>query len=226
MKEAMARPLFLAGNKRSGTSQLVRLVNLHPRLFVSHESDIAWILYQFHHNRSLAARSWDSDRGMRTAMEIAGGAIADNGHSRGNFAAFQIELMRRGSPWLPPQDKESLAWIGDKKPLQHTDPELLAFILHHLPDAQFVHIVRHPFEVVESSDRFNRTANGDFWLGLTPEEKLERWTFHEEQVLSLRERLPDQVHTVRYEDLCRQTAQALAGVFAFLQVDADPSVLR
>jgi len=36
----MTRPLFLVGNKRSGTSQLVRLLNLHPKIFVAHESDV------------------------------------------------------------------------------------------------------------------------------------------------------------------------------------------
>jgi len=40
------RPLFLMGNKRSGSTLTVNMLNSHPRVFVSHESDIAWILYQ------------------------------------------------------------------------------------------------------------------------------------------------------------------------------------
>ena len=42
------RPLFIIGNKRSGTSQLVRILNLHPEIFIAHESDIIWILHQFY----------------------------------------------------------------------------------------------------------------------------------------------------------------------------------
>ena len=31
------KPVFFIGNKRSGTSLLVRLMNLHPEVFVTHE---------------------------------------------------------------------------------------------------------------------------------------------------------------------------------------------
>ena len=47
----MIYPLFIIGNKRWGTSQLVRMLNLHPLMFVSDESDISWILYQFYNHR-------------------------------------------------------------------------------------------------------------------------------------------------------------------------------
>lgn len=39
-------PLFVIGSKRSGTTITVNVLNLHSRVFVSHESDILWILYQ------------------------------------------------------------------------------------------------------------------------------------------------------------------------------------
>jgi hypothetical protein len=137
-----------------------------------------------------------------------------------------MAVMGKGNPWLPAQQKTGLQWVGDKKPMQHTDPELLAFLLQHFPEAHFLHIVRHPFEVVASSDRFNRTADGDFWLGLSSEEKVERWAFHEQQVLQLRQSLPGRVHSLRYEDFCRRTEKELSGVFKFLQLDPDPHALR
>ena len=34
------KTVFVVGNKRSGTSLLVRLLNAHPGVYVSHESDI------------------------------------------------------------------------------------------------------------------------------------------------------------------------------------------
>lgn len=40
------RPLFIIGSKRSGSTLTTNLLNAHPRVFVSHESDILWILYQ------------------------------------------------------------------------------------------------------------------------------------------------------------------------------------
>ena len=119
--------------------------------------------------------------------------------------------------------------LGESAPIklqQHTDPELLKFLLQHFPEARFLHIVRHPFEVVASSDRFNQTADGDFWLGLSPEEKVERWAFHEQQVLQLRQTLPGRVHSLRYEDFCRRTEKEMSGVFEFLQLEPNPHALR
>ena len=40
------KPLFIIGNKRSGTTLVTDLLNSHPNVFVSHEADIAWILFQ------------------------------------------------------------------------------------------------------------------------------------------------------------------------------------
>ena len=222
----MTRPLFIIGNKRSGTSQLVRILNLHPQVFVSHESDIAWILYQFHHDQPYHAHAWDSDRGMRLTLECAGHLLRREASPWENFVAVQTAVMGKGNPWLAAQQKTGLRWIGDKKPMQHTDPELLAFLLQHFPEARFLHIVRHPFEVVASSDRFNQTVNGDFWLGLSPAEKAERWAFHEQQVLQLRQTLPGRVHSLRYEDFCRRTEKELSGVFEFFQLEPDPQMLR
>ncbi len=222
----MIRPVFIVGNKRSGTSQLVRVLNLHPQVFVSHESDIVWALYQFSQNQPFQAHPWDSDRGLRHTLETCGDLFRNKQSPRETFLAIQQRLMETGTPFLPPQKKTELLWIGDKKPFQHTDPQLVTFILKHFPDAHFLHIVRHPFAVAMSSARFNETPNGDFWLGLAPEEKVERWTFHEHAVLSLRENQPGRVHSLRYEDLCEHTEEELSRVFQFLQLQADPSVLN
>jgi hypothetical protein len=222
----MIRPLFIVGNKRSGTSQLVRVLNLHPRVFVSHESDILWILYQFHQDQAFRQHPWDSDRGMRQTLEECGRQLRREQSPWENFLAVQQQLMEKGTPFLPPQRKSDLLWIGDKKPFQHTDPQLLAFISENFPDAHFLHIVRHPFAVAASSARFNRTRDGDFWLGLSLEEKVEQWAFHEQQVLALRQHLPGRLHSLRYEDLCRGTAEELSRVFQFLQLEPDPQLLQ
>ena len=222
----MIRPLFLIGNKRSGTSQLVRVLNMHPQIFVSHESDISWILYQFHNDQPFRAHSWDSNKGMRFTLEMSRHLLRREASPLENFLRVQLSLMQGGSPWLHAQKKPDLQWVGDKKPMQHTDPELLRFLLQHFPGAHFLHIVRHPFEVVASSDRFNQTAHGDFWLGLSREEKVEQWTFHEQQVLQLHQTLPARVHSLRYEDFCRETEKELFGVFKFLQLEPDSHALR
>ena len=221
----MTRPLFIVGNKRSGTSHLVRLLNLHPQVFVSHESDVVWALYQFSQDQPFQSHPWDSDRGLRHTLESCSDLFRKERSPRQNLLAIQRRLMERGTPFLPAQTKGELLWIGDKKPFQHGDPKLVAFILEHFPDAHFMHIVRHPVAVAISSDRFNEKRGGDFWLGLALEEKVERWTFHEQQALSLREKLPDRVHGLRYEDLCERTGEEMSRVFAFLELTTNPAIL-
>jgi hypothetical protein len=222
----MIYPLFIIGNKRSGTSQLVRMLNLHPQVFVSHESDIAWILYQFYNNQTFRSHIWDSDKGMHFTLQMAEGLLSRAKSPWENFLAVQMAIMENGSPWLPARKKPDLKWIGDKKPMQHTDPELLKFMLEQFPGAHFVHIVRHPFDVVASSDRFNRTADGDFWLGLSVAEKLERWTFHEQQVLQLSHTLAGRIDHLRYEDFCSETKEELSKVFKYLELDPVAGNLR
>src|SRR3954451_10929116 len=48
---ARPRPLFIVGSKRSGSTLMSNLLNAHPEVFVSHESDILWILYQARNGR-------------------------------------------------------------------------------------------------------------------------------------------------------------------------------
>jgi hypothetical protein len=211
----------LIGNKRSGTSQLVRLLNLHPHIFVAHEADTLWILYQFHNQMAPAPHPWDSAKGMNVTLAKAGACLNRERTPRENYFALQARMMEAGNPWMPASCKDGLAWSGDKKPFQHGDPRLVDFAVTHLPDAAFVHIVRHPFVVALSSHRFNRTAHGDFWLELSMAEKVERWTFHENLVDQVKRRFPDQLHTLRYEDLCADPVSQIDRLLAFLQVEGS-----
>lgn len=225
-KKAVIRSFFMIGNKRSGTSQLVRILNLHPEIFISHESDIVWILYQFQHGSIFRSHPSDSDRGMRKTLELAGKLLDPNLTPLENFERVQRHLMDNGTPWLPKQSKPNLKWIGDKKPFQLTDPNLFHFVLKHFPNVRFLHLVRHPLEVAVSSMHFNQTRNGDFWLGMTLEEKLERWAYHEKEAQRLLTESGVPVLRVQYEALCRGTEKVLKQIFEFLDVDPIPSVLR
>jgi hypothetical protein len=214
------RPLLVVGNKRSGTSLLTRLLNAHPQVFITHESDAVWLLYQQRQRQAFRAHPSDSDVGMRTTLQCCH-LLPDAGVDP--WIAFQHiteVMMTKGTPWMAPTRKRDLRWIGDKKPFQHTDPPLLEFIEQHFPEPHFVHLVRHPFAVVDSSDRFNRTPQGDFWVGLSAETKLARWTEHEQAVLDLKARLPHRVYSLRYEDLCTSPLSSLRPLFAFLGLEA------
>ncbi|MBA3483982.1 MAG: sulfotransferase, partial [Pirellulales bacterium] len=49
------------GNKRSGSTLLVNMLNEHPEVCVTHESDIIWTLYQCRHGMPKQFRSFELD---------------------------------------------------------------------------------------------------------------------------------------------------------------------
>ncbi len=65
----MTKAVFIIGNKRSGSTQLMHLLNLHPNIFISNESDILWILYRFHNNLDIVPYQWDTPIGMNRILE-------------------------------------------------------------------------------------------------------------------------------------------------------------
>ncbi len=222
----MAKVLFIIGNKRSGTSHLVRLLNLHPQVFLSHESDIIWILYQFHNRMPYAPYPEDSMRGMQDALKRCGHLLDGSNSPVENFFAFQGHLMETGSSWLPAMKKTCVSWVGDKKPFQYVDPELTGFILDNFHEASFIHLVRHPFSVAASAAAFNKTRDGDFWQGLSLEAMVRKWTENEKKVLQLKKDTRARVIDISYEDLCRDTGRELCRIFRFLDLNVDDTIIK
>ena len=221
----MLKSLFIIGNKRSGTSHLVKLLNLHPQVFVSHESDIIWILYQFYKRMPYQKYPQDSELGMRHSLKRSGHLLNKGKSPVENYFAFQHHLMESGSPWLPPMKKRELLWIGDKKPFQNADPELTSFIHDHFDESHFIHLIRHPFSVAASADASNKTPDGDFWQGLSLEAMVEKWTENEINVQHLKKDARAHVIDITYEDLCRETEKELFRIFSFLNLNVDDEIL-
>jgi len=215
------KPLFLVGNKRSGTSHLVRLLNVHPSVFVAHEADVIWILYQMARGDPFRCYPWDGPVGMEATLKVCADLLDQEAMTHRMATAipdlyFRIlaRVMEHGSDVQRPNPKEGLTWIGDKKPVQQADPDVLAFVRRHFPNARFVHIIRHPRAVLSSMVAAGETwAKVGYWKG-TPESILERWAIHEEWVLAAKDVAP--VHSLRYEDLCADPAGQLGKVFEFL----------
>lgn len=222
--------VFMVGNKRSGTSMLVRLLNRHPRMYVTHESDVAWVLFQARNGRPdrFRCHPWDGPLGMNATLDAARDVVdtlpPDHAPTDTELAdayhAIQDRVMRRGSavqralPW-----KRNLAWIGDKKPVQGADPDMRPFVERVFPDVRYVHIVRHPGPVLASTERMTREWDvvPDFWRE-GADAILERWRIHEEWVLDAKANGPRPIHTVRYEDLLVDPVAHMERCFAFLDL--------
>ena len=114
--------LFVVGNKRSGTSLLVRLLNAHPNLYMSHESDILWLLYCHDNGLPFEPHPDDGFLGASYTLKQAAQFFDSDKRIPEIFERVQHHLMRVGSPWLDAMEKPALTCMGDKKPVQMTDP--------------------------------------------------------------------------------------------------------
>jgi hypothetical protein len=224
-----AKPVFIVGNKRSGSTLLVNMLNEHPDVGVTHESDIIWALFQC--RKGVPDRfhcfEFDAPRGMEALLESFGSTIVEPLSRTGSpaqlndvFYEVQKLVLELGTAiHAPLKSATGLKWIGDKKPVQHASPEIRAFILNHFAHARFVHVVRHPAAVVASQKEAARTwpVTPAYWHG-PREEVLERWRVHEEWVLDLKTTLPRQTHSLRLEDLCSRPAETTEDLFGFLEL--------
>jgi hypothetical protein len=229
------QPLFLVGNKRSGTSLLVRMLNQHPDIFVTPESDVIWLLYQLRKGWASRLRRypWDGPVGLSATLGVCGNLLRDRAAQSTApeiptlFRQIQEQVRCQGSRLRPVPDERGLLWLGDKKPVQQCDPEIRPFLQQHFGSARYLHMIRHPVAVVASMMAAARTWSRGvppYWHG-TADEIMERWAIHEEWVLDSKcvERVP--VHTVRLEDLIRAPAQTTKALFEFLGMALPPSVI-
>ncbi|MDY6991697.1 MAG: sulfotransferase [Pseudomonadota bacterium] len=218
----MIRTIFIIGNKRSGSTQLVKLLNLHPNVFVSDEADTIWILYRFHHHLEMIPYPGDTALGINHTLKNYGHLLSQEQSPLENFFTLQKALMTGGGIKLPPMHKEKLLWLGDKKPFQQIDPEIVPFLKQNFPHSKFIHLIRHPFPVVNSSKLFI----GDLWKGLSEQEILERWTVHERWVNLEKAKGELMILDVKYEDLIENTQQEMRRIFDFLEVSSDQALLH
>ncbi len=221
----MTKAVFIIGNKRSGSTQLMNLMNLHPNIFVSNESDIIWILYRFHNNLEMIPYQWDTTTGMDLTLERYQSLLSKERTPFENFVTIQTTLMKEGFIRLKPMQKDNLLWIGDQKPFQQIDPEIVPFLIEHFPGAKYIHLVRHPFPVVKSAKAF---PGGDdlLWKNLSEAEILKLWTMHENWVKIAKDHHQIPILDVRYEDIIARTQYEVAKIFDFLELQYDSTLLQ
>jgi hypothetical protein len=237
------KPLFIVGSKRSGSSFLVDVLNQHPQVFITHESDVIWILYQIFRDIPDRFHSYplDDEKGMWATLDECDEILRSipsspsdkeviarafyrmlahiNEHGRG-----KLDAPRR---WDYPQEKKSLAWIGDKKPVQYSDPEIQSFLNDIFPEARYIHLIRNPRFVVasmmEAAETWNDPAVPGYWKE-TPQQLLDRWATHEEWVLQVKSRLPNKIHTIRLEDLAEEPVSILSETLEFLNLESSSEI--
>lgn len=239
MRSTRPKPLFIVGNERSGSSLFVNLLNMHDDVFVTHECDIVWMLFQLYSGRNggIVPYAHDDRSGLLRTLETCRPLLNARSVPAGDLTAVvnvfysttkQIQENGRGN-WDKPKKGHCVRWTGDKKPVQHCDPEVQEFMRAAFPYATYFHVIRHPRSVVASKMRaaanWDDESLPDYWRG-TASEILERWATHEEWVLDMKNTSSDGVHTFRLEDIAISPEETLDEIFGVLDLETPDRIRR
>jgi Sulfotransferase family len=214
----MAPPVFIVGNDRSGTTMLRLILDRGPDIAIPPESMFL---------TDLADRR--ADGGPRTPEAVR--ALVDEVWGHPKVRLWQLP----GDPPEPPPGltgadayrfaveapfrayaaRHGKSRWGDKTPhyVHHVDA-----LLEVWPDARFVVLVRDGRDVALSLKRMpfgpnNAWAAGPWWArGIRAGAEAAR-------------RHPDQVRTVRYEDLVADPDREVRAICAFLELAYEPQML-
>lgn len=222
--------LFFIGNKRSGTTILAEKINLHPDIYITHETDIIWILYQLYNGIDFEYYAMDEPHSTIVTREKCE-------HILNQFSQMppmecyqkcQQYLMENGTEWRAPVNKKVLV-IGDKKPNQHSEPQVNDWLVKNFPQTKYVHIIRHPFDFLHSVPRlpaqFDLGARYGSPKCADPVKILEAWAYFEDLALEEKKKKRFAIHTLKFEDFCKNPAKSLSDIWTFIDVDI-PSDLQ
>jgi predicted SAM-dependent methyltransferase len=192
-------PLIVFGAPRSGTTYLQRILDLHPDIFVTHETRVfAWLHAAI---CSLPIQDQFVVTERKRFVEYLSASLPD--------------LMREFYRQLNPDTR----YWGDKNP-HYADPAnlgCLALIAELFPGAKFVNIIRDGRDVVASLLR-RTNAEGQPWVDFEAAHRT--WITHVEVGRGFgRRQSEDTYYEIRYEDLVRDDVKHAGELCSFLDLD-------
>lgn len=213
--------VLIGGSKRSGSTHLMKLMNLHPEVYISNEADVLWVLYQFYKGQEFKGYHLDGDKSINRSLAIAKNVLDINKPVLDNFYAYQMAVMAHD--FGDRKAAEGLSCVGDQAPYQHIDADILKFFVSSCPGVRikYIHLYRHPFDAINSSTefvkRFNRHDEDDYMTGL--------WIETEEKIKKVKAEFEFEFLPVDYDSLLRNTFNEMNRIFSFLEVAKKPAVL-
>jgi hypothetical protein len=193
--------VFLAGLHRSGTTLLARLLAAHPQI------------------SGFSGTGAPADEGQHLQSVYP----SDHEHGRPGRFGFSPEMhLTETSPLVSEENARKLfeEWsphwdLSRRVLLEKSPPNLLKtrFLQALYPDSSFVVIVRHPIPVSIPTAKWRGTRRYD--------RMFEHWLRCHALFEADREHL-ERVHVLQYEQLVRDPAEVLCGVFEFLELEPIP----
>jgi sulfotransferase family protein len=217
--ERLSLPIFVVGYQRSGTTLLQALLGSHPRIaappetyFMSRIADLADYYGDLADDEALR-------RALHDTLNPAVPLFATCGFDEDRL----FERIRAGNrsyrALLEGVMADFAARRGKRRWCEKTPGQPAASVLALFPEAQIVHIVRDPRDVIASSLQTP-------WTRGNAAELARSWRrFTTENVQVGFRRGPEGFLQIRYEDLTRDPSAVLRVICAFLGEAFDPEML-
>jgi hypothetical protein len=212
------RPIFVVGFQRSGTTLLQSLLGAHPRIAAPPEVHFFFRIHQLRDYWGDLAEASNAARVMHELVNAPHGLLDGCGFDEEVLTEAFLRTDRSYGALLHTLLDDFAARAGKPRWSEKTPNQRPRLIWSILPDAQVVHIVRDPREVVASA--------------------VAAWP-HDQPAFVLGERLRDFTRTaladgraapagsyllIRYEDLAADANTVLHTVFEFLGEHFDARV--
>lgn len=213
------KPIFVVGFQRSGTTLLQALMGAHPRIAAPPEMYFVFRIANF------AGRYGDlrDVANLRRVIRDALNPPLDTFSQAGFDEERVLERAREGEPTMRGVFEAIMTDFaerhGKRRWSEKSPGQSIAQVERLFPDAQLLHIVRDPRDVIASSLETPWTSDDAHGLA-------HRWrNFTLDNIRRGLKAGPARYFQLRYEDLTREPEAVLRVVFAFLGEQYDPEIL-
>lgn len=222
-KDISSVPLFfIIGRPRSGTTLLRILFEAHPNVLIPPESPFIISLYKKYGR----VTSWDEptinefcedlfkqryfDKWLIEKEVLYNSLMEAKGEN-----SFQTLVRKVCLTYSSVFDKNEILLIGDKNPAY-------SLFIHRInklfPEAKIIHITR------DYRDNYLSLIKVNFEVPIVPL-VIYRWKFAYKRMMKLKNLFPEQIYSLKYEDLVADPEGQFRKVCGFLGLDYDPSVM-
>jgi hypothetical protein len=218
----MVQYFFVSGAPKSGTTWVQRLLDAHPQVVCSGEGHFVERVAQ-----PLVKVLEDYARQQQLVAErVYEGKPYYQPLTRAEMIGFARALIVQRMHARAGQGAKA---VGDKTP-RYT--QYLGGLLALFPDARFINVIRHPYDVAVSLLHHGLrvgmadadTPGSEAYMNLV-RNSAQQWSASQAAVAAFREKHPRRMLHLRYEDLLDRPRELAAQMFAHLAVGADEAVV-
>ncbi|MGB7414874.1 MAG: alpha/beta fold hydrolase, partial [Thermosynechococcaceae cyanobacterium] len=215
--------VFILSSPRSGSTLLRVMLAGHPHLLSTPELHLLPFETMAERAKDLSLSNLGEGL-QKVLMDLKGLGL------KASQSLIQ-DLVQRSLPiqnvYAMLQDLAGSRLLIDKSPTYAMSLETLGRAEEIFTDAKYIHLVRHPYAMIESFVRMRMDkliGSGDS----NPYRVAEKiWTRSNQNVLQFAQTLgSDRHHLVHYEDLVNEPQKVMRSICTFLGVPFDPSVLQ